>query len=64
MAKTTKRPVKVAFSGAIPKLTLSMPLDEKKVRAIHKCIEKGTLEITVTKLDLANSTVGDSWLYD
>ena len=64
MAKTTKRPVKIALTGTIPKLTLSMPLDEKKIKAIHKCIEKGTLEVTVTKVDLAKNTVGDSWLYD
>jgi hypothetical protein len=64
MAGKSKKPVRIAAIGAIPKLTLSMPLDDKKIKAIHKCIENGTLELTLTKVDLAAGSVGDSWLYD
>lgn len=55
---------KIAITGAIPKLTLSMPLDDKKIKAIQKCIEKGTLHVTVSKVDLAAGTVKEPWLYD
>jgi hypothetical protein len=64
MAGKSKKPVRIAVSGPIPKLTVSMPLDEKKIKAIHKCIEKGMLEVTLSKVDLATGDVGDSWLYD
>jgi anti-sigma28 factor (negative regulator of flagellin synthesis) len=41
-----------------------MPLDDKKIKAIQKCIEKGTLEVTINRVDLAAGEVGDPWLYD
>lgn len=63
-AKKTKKPATVALTGAIPKLTINMPLDAKKVRAIQKCIEKGELKITVNKVDLVTGRLGDGWLYD
>lgn len=64
MPKKTKQPVSIAVSGAIPKVTLSMPLDAKKIKAIQKCIEKGTLHVTISKVDLAGGRFGESWLYD
>jgi anti-sigma28 factor (negative regulator of flagellin synthesis) len=63
MAGKTKKSVRIAV-GQIPKITLSMPLDDKKIKAIQKCIEKGTLEVTVNRVDLATGEVGDPWLYD
>lgn len=48
----------------ISKLTLNMPVDEKKVAAIQKCIAKGSLRITLSKVDLATGRLGDGWLYD
>ena len=30
-----------------------MPLDAKKIKAIQKCIEKGNLHVTISKVDLA-----------
>lgn len=62
MAKKTKGAAITA--GVIPKLTLSMPLDARKVKAIQKCIEKGTLHVTISKVDLASGRFGESWLYD
>lgn len=52
------------LDGALPKLTLNMPLDAKKIKAIQKCLDKGTLNITVSKLDLAAGRLAGAWLYD
>ena len=41
-----------------------MPLDDRKVAQIKRCLAKGKLKITVSKLDLAAGKVGDPWLYD
>ena len=57
--------VSISTEGhAISKLTLSMAVDEKKVAAIRKCLEKGSLRITLTKVNLATGRLGDGWLYD
>ena len=58
-----KKPT-IEVKGTLPKLTLNMPLDARKIKAIQKCIEKGTLNITVSKVDLAGGRIGDAWLYD
>lgn len=63
MAKR-KTKASVAVQGAIPKLTLRMPLDAKKVAAIQKCLAKGELKITVSQVNLASGRIGDAWLYD
>ena len=65
--KKAARPrTKAAAVGidTIPKLTLDMPLDAKKIKAIQKCIEKGHLKLTVKKVNLASGKLGDPWLYD
>ncbi|MGH2720379.1 MAG: aminopyruvatide family RiPP [Actinomycetota bacterium] len=31
---------------------------------MQKCLEKGQLTITVSKVDLASGRIGDAWLYD
>jgi hypothetical protein len=65
MARAKKTVTKASIAlGSIPKLTLEMPLDAAKVKAIQKCIAKGTLKITVSKVDLAAGRAGDPWLYD
>ena len=48
----------------IPKITLDMPLDEKRIKAIQKCLDKGRLRVVVNKVDLATGRLGDGWLYD
>jgi anti-sigma28 factor (negative regulator of flagellin synthesis) len=63
MAKRKKAP-SIAVEGGIPKLTLNMPLDAKKVKAIQRCIAKGELKITVSKVDLKAGKFGEAWLYD
>ncbi len=54
----------VAFSGTIPKLELNMPLDAKKIAAIQRCIAKGTLTVSLSKVDLTGGKLGGPWLYD
>jgi hypothetical protein len=62
--KRKKAKPSVAFQGEVPKLTLRMPLDDKKVAAIQKCLKKGELRITVSRVNLASGRIGDAWLYD
>jgi hypothetical protein len=65
MAKErSRKEPKIEVEGAIPKLSLTMPLDEDKIKAIQRCIERGELTITVTKVDLAAGKIGEAWLYD
>ena len=54
----------VALSGTIPKLELNMPLDAKKIAAIQRCIAKGTLTVSLSKVDLTGGKLGGPWLYD
>ncbi len=66
-AVTKKKAAPAAASismGVIPKMHLSMPLDAKKIAAIHRCIEKGTLTVKLTKVDLIGGKLGGGWLYD
>ena len=62
--KAAKEAPTLKLDGALPKLTLNMPLDAKKIKAIQKCLDKGTLNITVSKLDLAAGRLAGAWLYD
>jgi hypothetical protein len=62
--KRKKAKPSVAFQGEVPKLTLRMPLDDKKVAAIQRCLKKGELRITVSRVNLASGRIGDAWLYD
>jgi hypothetical protein len=41
-----------------------MPLDARKIAAIRRCLEKGTLTITMSRVDFSRGRVGDPWLYD
>lgn len=54
----------IAVQGNIPKLKLDFPLDEKKIAEIQRCIAKGKLSITVSRVDLGAGRAGDPWLYD
>jgi hypothetical protein len=64
MAVKRKSKASVAVQGDIPKMTLRMPLDARKVAAIQKCLKKGELRITVSRVNLATGRIGDAWLYD
>jgi len=62
--KTGSRKASIKAALQIPKLQLSMPLDAKKIAAIQRCIKKGTLNISINKVDLATGRAGDGYLYD
>jgi len=65
MARAKKTgPSKASIAANVPKLTLEAQLDEAKVKAIKRCIEKGSLKITISKMDLIGPRGGESWLYD
>ena len=63
MAKKSRKAT-VKVQGGTSKLTLDMPLDATKVKAIQRCIAKGALRITLKKVDLSTGRLGDGWLYD
>jgi hypothetical protein len=54
----------ISVEGTLPKLTLDMPLDAKKIKDIQQCMEKGRLTITVSKVDFAGGRMGEAWRYD
>ena len=62
--KSKRKSPTVSVVGGIPKMKLEMPLDAKKIKAIQRCIAKGKLTITVSKVDLATGRIGAAWLYD
>jgi len=54
----------IAMDGTIAKLRLDFPLDEKKIAEIKRCIAKGTLAITMSRVDLVKGRLGDPYKYD
>ena len=62
-AKKAKKAAKIGISE-ISNLELSMPLDEKKIQEIQKCLAKGELKLKVSKVNLGTGKIGDAWLYD
>ena len=62
-ARAKKAP-NITIEGALPKLTLDMPIDEKKIAEIQRCLAKGKLTISVTNVDLSAGRIGEAWLYD
>jgi len=66
-ARRAKSPAKgpqISLLGTIPKVQLTMPLDARKVAAIQRCLAKGTLTITMSRVDFARGRLSDPWLYD
>jgi hypothetical protein len=63
-AKTAKAGTKVKGELTLPKLEMTFPLDAKKVEAIQRCLAKGQLRITVSKIDLLRGRAGDPYIYD
>ena len=62
--KGRKSPTIKLSGQTIPKMTLTMPLDPQRVNAIKRCIAKGELRISVSKVDLATGRIGEGWIYD
>lgn len=59
-----KKAPRVSLQGGPAKLRINFQLDDKKIADIKRCIAKGTLSVTLTRVDLAAGRVGDPWLYD
>jgi hypothetical protein len=62
--KTTRASKATVKLAGASKLTMDMPLDATKIKAIQRCIDKGTLRITINKVDLSTGKLGDGWIYD
>jgi len=65
--KTAKKSTKKASgkkATAAAKVSLSFPIDAKKIEAIKRCLAKGSLRVTVSKADLSRARLRDPYLYD
>jgi anti-sigma28 factor (negative regulator of flagellin synthesis) len=60
--KATAAKATASLSGN--KLNMNFPLTAAKIAAINRCIAKGSLKVTVNKVDLGRGRIGESWLYD
>ena len=61
--KTTARAA-VTKTTAAATHKLEFALDPERIAAIQRCLEKGTLRVTISKADLSRGRVRDPWLYD
>lgn len=57
--KTAKKPAKAAAKHKV-----EFTLDAERIAAIQRCLDKGTLRVTVNRADLLRGRVKDPWLYD
>jgi hypothetical protein len=48
----------------IPEMTLTMPLDAAKTEAIKRCIAHGQVRVTLNKVNLGQSRLGEGYQYD
>lgn len=58
----TKRTASAELAGS--RLKLDLPIDARKVAAIKRCLDKGTLRITLSRVDLAAGRLGSVYAYD
>ena len=62
--KVTRKKAPSVKVEQLAKIRLDFPLDEKKVAAIQRCLAKGKLTITATKVHLGTGRLGNGYLYD
>ncbi len=62
--KTAKKTKKAATATAASKVKLDFALDPARVEAIKKCLAKGKLTVTVSRVNLTAGKIRDPWLYD
>jgi len=60
-ASSKKTPAKRPLSA---KVKLDFPLDANKIAAIKRCLAKGSLKVTVTRVDLLRGRLRDAYIYD
>jgi anti-sigma28 factor (negative regulator of flagellin synthesis) len=65
-SKKTSKPKTQIAKPTSSKLQLDLAVDASKVAAIKRCIEKGKLSITISRVNLAAGRVrlGDPYKYD
>jgi len=61
--KAAKKSAKKSVASRV-KVKLNLPVDAAKLEAIHRCLAKGTLTITVSKADIGRLRLGDPYAYD
>ena len=61
---STKKSSAKKSTAATAKQKIEFQLDPQRVAAIQRCLEKGTLRVTVSRADLLKGRVKDPWLYD
>jgi anti-sigma28 factor (negative regulator of flagellin synthesis) len=60
--KAAKKGTKKAAKAAT--VRLAFPVDAEKAEALKRCINKGTLTVTMSKADLSRARLGDPYKYD
>ena len=59
-----KTSAKKSTKATTAKQKIEFALDPERVAAIKRCLDKGTLRVTVSRADLLRGRVKDPWLYD
>lgn len=62
--KSSAKKSRAKTAARSAKVTLGFTLDQEKIAAIQRCLEKGTLNVTLSRADLTRGRVRDPWLYD
>ena len=62
--KTSAKKPSTKKAATAAKHKVEFTLDPERVAAIQRCLEKGTLRVTVNRADLLRGRVKDPWLYD
>jgi len=66
--KTSKKAAKTAKTAKAAKAPaqqkIEFALTPDKVAAIKRCLQKGTLKVTVSRADLLKGRIRDAWIYD
>lgn len=63
-AKKSAKKTTASATLAGSKLSLELPLNASRVAAIKRCLAKGTLKVTFSRVDLGKGRLGDPYLYD
>jgi len=63
-SKTKASKKKSAKATTAAKAKLEFALTPERGAAIKRCLEKGTLRVTVSRADLLKGRIRDPWLYD
>lgn len=59
-----KTSAKKSTKATAAKQKIEFALNPERVAAIKRCLDKGTLRVTISRADLLRGRVKDPWLYD